>query len=141
LTGAPEKGFFLPGLQKQYRNPAAGRSAVFGLYPGLFLPVLIYVIDFAFVDFYLSYQFNKYPIISPNYFYKVDRLVYKLNFSNPGKFCNSTVITLLLIFLPQFKLVTAFLAAVLVGVKVFSIHRLNKLKNIDNNKSQNLYRS
>lgn len=104
--------------------------------PGLFLPVLIYVIDFAFVDFYLSYQFNKYPIISPNYFYKVDRLVYKLNFSNPGKFCNSTVITLLLIFLPQFKYVTAFLAAVLVGVKVFSIHRLNKLKNVDNNKAQ-----
>jgi CDP-diacylglycerol--glycerol-3-phosphate 3-phosphatidyltransferase len=99
--------------------------------PTLYLPVIIYVIDFAFVDFYLSYQFTKYDIISPNYFYKVNPIVYKLNFSKVGKFCNSTVITLLLIFLPQIQYVTAFLAAVLVGVKSFSIHLLKKKKIID----------
>lgn len=96
--------------------------------PSLFLPVVIYMIDFAFVDFYLSYQFIKYDIISPNYFYKVDPTVHTLNFSNVGKFCNSTVITLLLIFLPQMQLVTAFLAAVLIGIKSYSIYLLNKKK-------------
>lgn len=103
--------------------------------PQLFLPVVIYVIDFAFIDFYLSYQFVKYDIISPNYFYKVDRTVFRLNFSMIGKFCNSTVITLLLIFLPQFFLITAFLACILNGVKIYSIQRLQKIKIIDKNSS------
>lgn len=94
--------------------------------PNLFLPVAIYIIDFAFVDFYLSYQFLKYDIISPNYFYKVDQTVYNLNFSPVGKFCNSAVVTLLLIFLPQFHLVAAALASILIGVKAFSIHLLKK---------------
>ena len=99
--------------------------------PNLFLPVIIYVLDFAFVDFYLSYQFIKFDIISPNYFYKVDSSVYRLNFSKVGKFCNSTVITLLLIFLPQIHLITALLAAILVGIKSFSIFRLNKKRITD----------
>ena len=94
--------------------------------PSLYLPVVIYMLDYAFVDFYLSYQFIKFDIISPNYFYKVNPTVYRLNFSNVGKFCNSTLITLLLIFLPQIQLVTAFLAAMLIGTKSYSIHLLNK---------------
>lgn len=102
-------------------------------HPQLFLPVAVYVLDFAFVDFYLSYQFIKCGIISPNYFYKVDRRVYTLNYSPGGKFANSTVITLLLIFLPQLWLLTTVLAAVLVGVKVYSIRRLHKLGVLDNN--------
>ena len=96
--------------------------------PGLFLPVAIYLIDFAFVDFYLSYQFLKFDIISPNYFYKVDKTVYILNFSPGGKFCNSTVVTLILIFLPQLQIVAALLAVILIGVKSFSIYLLNKKK-------------
>jgi len=102
-------------------------------HPQLFLPVAIYVLDFAFVDFYLSYQFIKCGIISPNYFHKVDRRVYRLNYSPGGKFANSTVITLLLIFLPQVWPLTAVLAAALVGVKSYSIRRLHKLGVLDNN--------
>ena len=104
--------------------------------PHLFLPVVIYIIDFAFIDFYLSYQFVKFDIISPNYFYKVDRTVFRLNFSMVGKFCNSTIITLLLIFLPQFFLIAALLACLLNGVKIYSIHRLNNIKNIDKKTNQ-----
>jgi len=94
--------------------------------PYLFLPVSIYIIDFAFVDFYLSYQFLKYDIISPNYFYRVDPMVYKLNFSPVGKFCNSTVVTLILIFLPKLKILATILAIMLIAVKIYSIHLLNK---------------
>ena len=96
--------------------------------PSLFIPVAVYLIDFAFVDFYLSYQFLKYDIISPNYFYKVDRTVYLLNFSPAGKFCNSTVVTLILIFLPQLQILATIFAFLLIGVKTFSIHLLNKRK-------------
>ncbi len=95
-------------------------------HPHLFLPAAVYLVDFAFVDFYLSYQFVKFDIISPNYFYKVDRTVYLLNYSPPAKFCNSTVVTLILIFLPQFHLIATIFACLLNGVKIFSIHLLKK---------------
>jgi len=94
--------------------------------PHLFLPIAIYIIDFAFIDFYLSYQFLKYDIISPNYFYKVDRTVYILNYSPVGKFCNSTIVTLILIFLPQLQIVATIFASGLIAVKIFSINLLNK---------------
>lgn len=94
--------------------------------PYLFLPVALYLIDFAFVDFYLSYQFLKFKIISPNYFWKVDKTVYRWNFSPLAKFCNSTVVTFLLIFLPQYQAAAGIFAAALIGVKSFSIHILNK---------------
>jgi len=95
--------------------------------PALFLPVAVYLVDFAFIDFYLSYQFVKYGIISPNYFYQVDRTVYRLNFSPVGKFCNSTVVTLTLIFLPSLQLFALAFACALIVIKVYSIRRLFKL--------------
>ncbi len=97
-----------------------------GFNPHLYLPIVIYIIQFAFVDFYLSYQFTKYDIISPNYFYKIDQTVYRLNFTPAMKFCNGVVIPLLLIFLPQVQLVAALLAAVLIGTKSYSISLLRK---------------
>ena len=95
--------------------------------PAMYVPVAIYMIDYAFVDFYLSYQFIKYGIISPNYFYKVDKTVYLLNYSPVGKFCNSTVVVLMLIFLPQLPIVPALFATGLICVKLFSVHLLNVL--------------
>jgi CDP-diacylglycerol--glycerol-3-phosphate 3-phosphatidyltransferase len=87
----------------------------------------LYLIDYAFVDFYLSFQFNKYGIISPNYFNQVDRTIYLLNYSPAGKFCNSSVPTLMLIFLPGLHPLAGFLACILIGVKVFSVLRLWKI--------------
>lgn len=89
-------------------------------HPGLTLPVLVYMLDFAFADFYLSYQFVKYDIISINYFHKVDRRVYALNFSPVGKFVNSTIVPLILILVPALWPVALVLAAALVGVKIYS---------------------
>lgn len=100
-------------------------------HPNLIVPAVIYILDFAFVDFYLSYQFLKYGIISPNYFYKVDQTVYVLNYSPVAKFCNSTVVTLILIFLPQLQILAAFFASGLIAVKTFSIFLLNKKKSDD----------
>lgn len=94
--------------------------------PHLFLPIVIYLIDFAFVDFYLSYQFIKYPIISPNYFYLVDQRVYRYNFSPLAKFCNSTVVALLLIFVPQWQLLATFFASGLIILKMRSIFWLRE---------------
>ena len=96
--------------------------------PYLFLPAALYLIDYAFVDFYLSYQFIKFNIISPNYFYKVDRTVYLLNYSPGGKFSNSSVVTLTLIFLPQLSIFISIYATILIMIKSYSVYRLFNLK-------------
>lgn len=101
--------------------------------PYLFLPVALYLIDYAFIDFYLSYQFIKYDIISPNYFYKVNKTVYLLNYSPVGKFCNSSVVTLSLIFLPQLKIYITIIACLLIFVKSLSIYLLKNNKELYNN--------
>lgn len=95
-------------------------------HPQLYLPAVVYILDFAFVDFYLSYQFLKFDLISPNYFFKIDRKVYQLNYSPAGKFCNSTVVTLILIALPRLWWLATICAAGLVGIKIYSFIRLNK---------------
>jgi phosphatidylglycerophosphate synthase len=97
-------------------------------HPELYLPAALYVLDFAFVDFYLSYQFIKYDLISPNYFGRVDRRVYLLNFSPAGRFLNSTAVTLLLILLPGAWAVAAAIAACFIGIKTYSIGRLSRIK-------------
>ena len=96
--------------------------------PELALPVALFVINFAFIDFYLSYQFLKFDLISINYFYKVDRTVYKLNFSFLGKPANTVVVTLTLIFFPQYWLFAAVFAIGLIVVKCYSIYRLHQLE-------------
>ncbi len=96
--------------------------------PQVYLPAAIYLIDYAFIDFYLSYQFLKFNIISPNYFYKVDKIIYLLNYSPGGKFSNSSIVTLALIFLPQFAPIIAVYAWGLIVVKSYSVFRLFKLR-------------
>lgn len=95
--------------------------------PHLYLPSALYLLDFGFIDYYLSNQFLKYDIISPNYFYKVDRVVYLLNYSPVGKCVNSSVIILSLIFFPQFSVLVSVLACGLIAVKSYSVFRLYRL--------------
>jgi CDP-diacylglycerol--glycerol-3-phosphate 3-phosphatidyltransferase len=97
-------------------------------HPEVAVASAVYALDFAFVDFYLSYQFLKFDLISPNYFGRVDRRVYLLNYSPGGKFVNSTAVILLLIFLPARQAVAAVLACGLIAVKVYSIRRLARIR-------------
>ena len=93
----------------------------------LALPIVLFVVNFAFVDFYLSYQFLKFDLISINHFYKADKIVHKLNFSFFAKPANTGVITFILIFLPQFAWFATVFAIGLIVVKCYSIYRLHQL--------------
>lgn|GEM_PF-345420 len=98
--------------------------------PHLYVPIVLFILDFAFVDFYLSYQFVKFDIISPNYFYKVDRRVYLLNFTRSAKSINSSLVALLLIFLPSIPWLATVSAAGLIVVKTYSVHLLIKKRHL-----------
>lgn len=96
------------------------------LYPELLLPVALFLFQFMGIDHYLSNQFMRWPIKSPNYFHEVDRVVWLHNWSVPGKLLNSAVVTGLLVFTKSVWLVSA-VALAIIGLKVYSCIRLHRL--------------
>ena len=68
--------------------------------PAKALAALVFLFEFAILDTYLSNQFMRWPILSPNYFYVIDRETWLWLWSKPAKAFNCGLVTLLLIGLP-----------------------------------------
>ncbi|MBA2639206.1 MAG: CDP-alcohol phosphatidyltransferase family protein [Nocardioidaceae bacterium] len=94
--------------------------------PGLVVPVGVYLLEFAVVDLVLSLAFVAWPVLSPNYFYLVDRAIWRWNWSKTAKAVNSAAFALLLLLTENVWLCTA-IAAVLLVLKVASLVRLVRL--------------
>jgi hypothetical protein len=92
----------------------------------LVMPVGVYLAEFLVVDLALSLAFLAWPLLSPNYFYLVDRPIWLLNWSPLGKGINSAAFVLLLLFTRDATLATAF-AVGLLGLKGVSLVRLIRL--------------
>ncbi|GGF45912.1 hypothetical protein GCM10011519_19740 [Marmoricola endophyticus] len=67
------------------------------LQPDLMPAVLIYLAEFLVVDCFISLAFLFWPITSPNYFYVVDRTIWRFNWSKPAKAVNSALFGVLLL--------------------------------------------
>jgi CDP-diacylglycerol---glycerol-3-phosphate 3-phosphatidyltransferase len=99
-----------------YANYAASR-------PAKALAALAFLFEFAVLDTYLSNQFTRWPILSPNYFYVVDRQTWLWLWSKPAKAFNCGLVTLLLIGLPwQWPALAVTL--VLIGIRLRFAHRM-----------------
>jgi CDP-diacylglycerol---glycerol-3-phosphate 3-phosphatidyltransferase len=96
------------------------------LLPDLWVPVAIYLAQFMVVDTFVSLAFLAWPLISPNYFYVVDRTLWKWNWSKPGKAANSAAFAVLLLVTEDVWLGTA-IAVGLLGLKTWSVVRLTRL--------------
>ncbi|WP_432942980.1 CDP-alcohol phosphatidyltransferase family protein [Kribbella sp. CA-253562] len=102
-------------------------AAFMATYPETIGPLAIYLVQFGVLDTMLSLSFLLWKeTISPNYFYKVDQLIYLWNWSRPAKAVNTGAVVISLIVghqlhLPWFPYVVACAAAV---VKVASLTRL-----------------
>jgi len=94
--------------------------------PEMALPIGIYLVNFMLVDLLLSLAFLAWPLSSPNYFYLVDRTLYRLNWSRVGKALNSALIAVLMIVTESVWLSTT-LALVVLAVKIGSLVRLSRL--------------
>jgi len=94
--------------------------------PELALPVGVYLVEFAVVDMVLSLAFISWPLISPNYFYLVDRPLWLWNWSKPAKAVNSSAFAVLLLVTESVWLCTAVAGGLLV-VKIGSLVRLVRL--------------
>lgn len=97
------------------------------LEPELALPVGVFLLEFAVVDTYLSLAFLAWPLISPNYFYLVDRPIWLANWSKTGKAVNSSAIALLMVITHSVPLCTA-VALGLLALKIWSLVRLGRLR-------------
>ena len=93
---------------------------------GPVLIVSLFLLNFMVIDQYLSNQFLRWSIISPNYFYKIDRTVWALNWSAFGKFINTGPVTILLLLTKSMIAPGAILILVYI-IKGYSFYRLNKL--------------
>jgi CDP-diacylglycerol--glycerol-3-phosphate 3-phosphatidyltransferase len=96
------------------------------LHPELAVAIALFLFEFMFIDHYLSNQFLRWPILSPNYFYAVDETIWRLNWSAPAKFFNSGVVTILLLATQSVWLVLPVLAA-LYCIKIYSCVQLHRL--------------
>lgn len=96
------------------------------LHPAAAVVIALFLLEFMILDHYLSNQFLNWPILSPNYFYLVDRTIWWLNWSPVAKFVNSGAVTILLLATGSAWAVTPILAG-LFGVKLYSFARLYRL--------------
>lgn len=131
-------GFLARKLRQETRLGAqmdilADRLLVFFFYlnylsfhPALLVPIVLFLFQFAGIDHYLSNQFLRWPVLSPNYFYVVDRTIWLWNWSAPGKLLNSAVITGLLV-LTQSVWLSSAAAIAIIGLKLWSCIRLARL--------------
>ena len=95
-------------------------------HPQLAALIVIYLILYGFVDHYLSNQFLRWGLLSPNYFYQTDPRVWLLNWSTPGKFVNSGLFTVLVLVTGS-ALATVPALVALAIVKFYTIARIHRL--------------
>jgi phosphatidylglycerophosphate synthase len=90
------------------------------------IPVAVFLFQFVVVDLPLTLLPMRWPVLSPNYFFLVDRLAYTLNWHVVAKVTNTTLLVLLLVLVPDQR-VALVAASVVLGIKVFSLVRMLRL--------------
>lgn len=107
-------------------NAALFYAGLCWLEPTFAVPVGVYLFQFMVIDTLLSISFMAWPVLSPNYFYVVDRRIWSWNWSKPAKFVNSAIFAVLLLTTDSVVLGTVFAGALLL-LKSLSLRRLLSL--------------
>jgi CDP-diacylglycerol--glycerol-3-phosphate 3-phosphatidyltransferase len=101
-----------------------------GWHPGMAIPIAMHLLQFVVLDQYLSHQFMRWPCLSPNYFYEVDRPIWTWNWSPVGKVANGALVTgaiLVAVWAGWSWIVPALVSACVIAVKIWSMVRLARL--------------
>jgi CDP-diacylglycerol--glycerol-3-phosphate 3-phosphatidyltransferase len=105
-------------------------GAFIATYPEVTGPLVLYLFQFAVLDTMLSFAFLLWPwTLSPNYFYKVDRPIYRWNWSRAAKALNTggVVITLVLGYHWDMMALPYAVSGGIVVLKVVSLVRLIRI--------------
>jgi CDP-diacylglycerol---glycerol-3-phosphate 3-phosphatidyltransferase len=95
------------------------------MHQNMLVAVGLYLVEFMFIDGFLSLTFLFWPLLSPNYFFLVDRRIFNLNWSPLGKVANSSVFLLATLIFNQPLLSIGIVVAV-TSIKIYSLVRLYK---------------
>ncbi len=97
---------------------------IFGFWhPELLWTIGLYLVEFIFIDGFLSLSFLFWPLLSPNYFFLVDKQIFILNWSTIGKAANSSIFLLVTVIFQQ-PWLSFIIAAAVLSIKLYSIWRL-----------------
>jgi CDP-diacylglycerol---glycerol-3-phosphate 3-phosphatidyltransferase len=96
------------------------------IHPEMIVPVALFLFQFMGIDHYLSNQFMRWPIKSPNYFYEVDRRIWAWNWSPAGKLLNSAVVTAV-ICLTRSPIASAAVCLAIIALKIWTAVRMRAL--------------
>lgn len=86
-------------------------------------PIGLYLVEFMFIDGFLSLSFLFWKLLSPNYFFLVDKQIFDLNWSPIGKVANSSFF-LLSVVVFQSPWLSFVIASAVMVVKLYSLRRL-----------------
>src|SRR5512139_1350046 len=96
-------------------------------HPGMAIPIALHLLQFVVLDQYLSHQFMRWPCLSPNYFYEVDRPIWTWNWSPLGKIANGGLVTGAIVvsgWAGWSWIVPALASAAVISVKIWSTVRI-----------------
>lgn len=93
--------------------------------PATAVPLALFLVQFCVLDTMLSLSFLATEVDSPNDFHRVDRTVYRLNWSPPAKALNTAAVVLLL--LTGHMVAAAFVALGVTAVKLWSLRRVVRI--------------
>jgi CDP-diacylglycerol--glycerol-3-phosphate 3-phosphatidyltransferase len=102
-------------------------AAFMATYPDTIGPLAIYLAQFGVLDTMLTFSFLLWPwMLSPNYFYKVDRPIYMWNWSKPAKAMNTGAVVVSLVVAGQTGAdwLPYAVAIAALAVKIVSSYRL-----------------
>ena len=91
-------------------------------------PIAVFLFQFVVVDLPLTLLPMRWPVLSPNYFYLIDRLAYTLNWHVVAKVTNTTLLITLLVLFPDHQWVALVAASTVLLIKIWSLGRVLRLQ-------------
>ena len=93
--------------------------------PDMWPALAVFLVQFMVIDCVLSLAFLRWDLLSPNYFYRVDPVVYRYNWSPPAKATNTVAVVVAVAsgWLP----VALVIALAQLTLKIWSSHRVLSL--------------
>jgi phosphatidylglycerophosphate synthase len=95
------------------------------IHPHMWPATAVYLAQFMVLDCVLSLSFLRWDLVSPNYFYRVDRTVWRYNWSQPAKSVNTVAVVIAVV--SGIMPLALAIALTQLAVKIWASHRVLSL--------------